>query len=80
MPGKQVYVIALPRCDQHPEREAHYDFATKIGPWMYGCDACFMAWGKGLGLGLGQRLVVRTERKDRRSESPRPAPHADPAA
>jgi hypothetical protein len=65
MPPKQTYVSELPACNAHPEREAHYDFATKMGPWMYGCDACFVTYGKGLGVGLGQRLVVKTERRDR---------------
>ena len=65
MPGKQTLVPILPKCDFHPDRDAHYDFATRGGPWMNGCDACFITYGKGLGVGLGQRLVVKTERKDR---------------
>lgn len=64
-PGQEVAVAKLPPCDRHPDREAHYDFATILGPWMNGCDECFhdlsvgRITGRRLGVGLGQRLVVR---------------------
>lgn len=59
MPPKEVTVAKLPPCDRHPDRRAKYDFATTIGPWMYGCEACFRELGRGLGTGLGQKLVVK---------------------
>jgi hypothetical protein len=57
--GTEVEVDELPKCWWHPERDAHYDFATRAGPWTYGCETCLRVYGKGLGLGLGQRLVLR---------------------
>jgi hypothetical protein len=37
---------------------AEYDGKTSHGPWAYMCPECFDAYGMGLGVGLGQRLVV----------------------
>ena len=42
------------------ERDAAYDGKTKRGPWAYMCEECFADQGIGLGLGLGQRLEVRS--------------------
>lgn len=54
----------LPRCQiplAHPEGspEAVYDGRTRGGPWAYMCEACFGEYGRGLGLGKGQRLALR---------------------
>jgi hypothetical protein len=61
-----VYVTELPPCTIHQlTREtvvpARYDGATRQGPWAYMCDGCFMTYGVGLGLGRGQRLILRRE-------------------
>lgn len=37
---------------------AGYDGATTFGPWAYMCVDCFVRYGRGLGLGRGQRLVL----------------------
>jgi len=54
----QVTVPVLPKCDIHADRTAAYDAKTTSGPWGYLCSDCFAEHGIGLGLGLGQRLVV----------------------
>jgi hypothetical protein len=62
--GKEVVVGKFPPCDLHPNAEAHYDFSARSmgGRWMYGCDHCFKHLGGRLGLGLGQRLVLRKDK------------------
>ena len=59
MPAKQVLVDKLPKCSIHTDRDAHFDFASTMGPWMYGCELCFAKYGRGLGVGKGQQLVLR---------------------
>jgi hypothetical protein len=55
-----VEVKHLPTCDFDPVHgKAHYDGKTHMGPWANMCEDCFKAYGSGLGLGKGQRLVVR---------------------
>ena len=57
---ESVLVDALPECniclDGTP---AEYDAKTTMGPWAYLCQPHFDQIGMGLGLGIGQRLVVR---------------------
>jgi hypothetical protein len=53
-------VAALPKCD-FCANKAGYDGATKMGPWAYMCEMCFSIEGRGLGTGIGQRLVVEGE-------------------
>lgn len=55
----KAYVPSLPACDLHHDRRALYDFRTLTGTWMYGCPACFAMYGRGLGTGKGQFLIVR---------------------
>lgn len=60
----EVEVAVLPMCDLHKalhgtEVEAVYDGKTKSGPWANMCEPCFKIHGVGLGLGVGQHLVVR---------------------
>ncbi len=59
--GKEVVVGKLPPCDIHPQFSAEYDFSNRRfgGRWMYGCATCFRLFGGKLGVGLGQRLVLR---------------------
>ncbi len=59
----EVEVERLPACDicsqQGQHAKAHYDGKTLMGPWGYMCKPHFEALGVGLGLGRGQRLIVR---------------------
>lgn len=59
MAAKEVTVAKLPSCNIHEGRLAGYDFRTRQGMWMYGCEECYRAYGRGLGVGLGQRLVLK---------------------
>jgi hypothetical protein len=52
-----VKVEQLPNCD-FCGKTAEYDGATKYGPWANMCVTCFPVEGRGLGLGLGQKLEV----------------------
>jgi len=57
---ESVEVSKLPRCDfneGHPP--AAVDGKTNMGPWAYMCEGCFQSHGVGLGLGKGQRLIVK---------------------
>jgi hypothetical protein len=64
-PGTFAHVAELPDCDVHLyERgvsgvQAGYDGKTQAGPWAYMCGDCFVSHGTGLGVGRGQRLLVR---------------------
>jgi len=59
--GTEVVMDQLPTCDIPGCRmTASYDGATKAGPWAYMCDDHFALMGRGLGLGVGQRLILRT--------------------
>lgn len=58
--NSEVIVHKLPPCDiPKCENTALYDGATTFGPWAYMCQAHFDALGVGLGLGRGQKLVVK---------------------
>ncbi len=56
--SKVVRVTKLPKCD-FCEEDAHYDGKTTYGPWASMCLTHFDRWGVGLGLGLGQKMVVK---------------------
>ncbi len=61
--GTTTYVVERPNCEIHRhsrsvEIPAGYDAALRQGGWAYVCDGCFTAYGIGLGLGRGQRLIV----------------------
>ena len=55
-------VLKLPPCDfckrWERDRQAQYDGKTTLGPWGYMCQEHFDEYGTGLGLGVGQRLIV----------------------
>lgn len=62
-----VAVSTLPTCDiclhvrgmkKKEARRALFDGRTVTGSWANMCLIDFKEWGVGLGLGLGQRLVV----------------------
>ena len=63
----EVKVNKLPRCDFYSEGfcrnfgEAHYDGKTIHGPWANMCEQHFSAYGVGLGLGRGQKLILKEE-------------------
>ncbi len=61
----EVVVDKYPPCDfcnQHEPsiiyQAAHYDGNTDFG-WAYMCDEHFKIYGKGLGLGKGQKLLLK---------------------
>ena len=68
MSGYIVVVPELPPCDFCKEQglekpyPARYDGKTTFGPWAYMCNAHYSVYGMGLGLGVGQRLVLESEK------------------
>lgn len=54
----EVKVNVLPKCNFCNDT-ACYDGKTKHGPWAYMCEGDFAVHGVGLGLGLGQKLVLK---------------------
>jgi hypothetical protein len=58
-PGEVVAVKSLPKCN-FCEAAAEYDFATRMGPWAYGCKKHYLANRLHvlLGVGMAQRLIV----------------------
>lgn len=64
--GTVARVDELPPCDFCKElgryTEARYDGSTTKGPWAYMCGAHYSIYGMGLGLGVGQRLKLRSEK------------------
>lgn len=65
--SKEVKVAELPMCDvcraEGLRTVAAYDAALKFGSWGYVCEAHFKRYGRGLGTGLGQRLVKQEKPK-----------------
>jgi len=64
MTHTEIKVNYLPKCDvcqlhYNENADAHYDGRTQSGEWAYMCEDCFKVHGVGLGLGKGQRLIVR---------------------
>lgn len=55
-----VEVGILPKCD-FCESKARFDGKTVFGPWANMCELHFKANGVGLGLGRGQKLVLKKE-------------------
>ena len=57
----ETLVDSFPPCDLNPAHgPAAYDARVQgLSSWAYQCEECFAALGAGLGLGLGQRLVLR---------------------
>lgn len=64
----EVTVDRLPPCDfckqdpLVPYQAAKYDGRTKMGPWAMMCEEHFKVFGVGLGLGKGQKLLIRERR------------------
>ena len=57
-PHTEVVVSRLPKCDFCPTT-AQYDAKTRMGPWANMCPTHFRMYGYGLGLGRGQKLILR---------------------
>lgn len=62
MADTEVKVGKLPYCNYCQQRGAKvlakYDGATRSGPWAFMCQDHFDVHGRGLGMGIGQRLVL----------------------
>ena len=41
--------------------KAAYDAQTEMGSWAFMCEEHYKRYGVGLGLGVGQRLIVKGE-------------------
>jgi len=54
-------VTEFPTCDICGQKDAVVDGKTTFGSWAYMCDDCFKAYGRGLGIGKGQILVLERE-------------------
>jgi len=72
MPATYTIVTALPPCDFHtisgsicqgaPDHVARFDGATnRGGPWATMCEDAFRLYGVGVGVGLGQVLILKHE-------------------
>lgn len=63
MANTTAVVAKLPKCDfctnGGVDTPAHFDGKTLFGPWAYMCSLHFAAYGVGLGLGVGQKLIVK---------------------
>lgn len=60
----EAHVTELPMCDfclleGEARTDARYDGRTKQGPWGYMCEKHFTECGVGLGLGRGQKLILK---------------------
>ena len=60
-PHTEVVVSKLPKCD-FCSKQAQYDFKTRMGPWANGCLMHFKMYGYRLGLGKGQKLILRRQK------------------
>ena len=61
MPNTWVVVPEIRNCDmchQDPPVPAYADGKTAFGPWANMCKSCFEVHGVGLGLGMGQELLL----------------------
>ncbi len=38
--------------------DASYDGKTIYGSWAWMCEGCFKVYGTGLGLGIGQKIII----------------------
>ena len=70
---KVVKVSSLPNCDfckieNEIKKEAQYDGATKFGKWAYMCSSHFKQYGKGLGTGKGQKLILESKEDSNEKE------------
>lgn len=61
----KTIVSELPYCDFCKKHlltnYAKYDAKTTLGPWANMCESHFAMYGKGLGLGIGQKLILQED-------------------
>lgn len=61
-PHTEVVIRELPNCDfcknMGNKTKAAYDGKTIFGAWANMCEEHYKQYGVGLGLGIGQRLVI----------------------
>lgn len=57
----EVVVTEKKYCD-FCKRDASYDGKTIYRAWGYMCKTCFEKYGVGLGLGKGQKLVLKKDK------------------
>ena len=65
LPHTEAEVLELPNCEfcADGKTPATYDGKTTFaGKWAYMCEVHFQQFGVGLGLGKGQRLVVKAQK------------------
>ncbi len=59
----EVEVSHYPECDlcktQNIILPAHYDVKTSYGVWANVCEHHYKVYGRGLGLGKGQRFILK---------------------
>lgn len=64
--GIEVLVASPRYCDhcqaKGHQRVANYDAKTAHGYWAYLCEVHFIETGGQLGLGKGQRLIIKSSR------------------
>ena len=66
MSDTETIVDEIPKCDFARLHSASLDTAATVdgktlaGPWAFMCERHFQVYGVGLGLGKGQRLVLRS--------------------
>lgn len=65
----KTYVSTLPKCNFHPEVDAHYDAMIPGMSWAYLCNECFHRFGCTLGTGKGQKLLLEEKKPIRRPPS-----------
>lgn len=76
---RAVYVTRIPDCDfcakEGKKVPAVYDAATTFGAWANMCENHFMVHARyGLGLGKGQRLILRKNKGDTGANPKLPGP------
>jgi hypothetical protein len=68
MSSTTAVVMEFPPCDFCKEdlltKPARFDGKTIQGPWAFMCGAHFVLYGTGLGLGIGQRLILKGEEQE----------------
>jgi len=58
-PHTQAEMDFIPTCDICKKSPAYVDGKTIHGPWAYMCKDDYHLYGRGLGLGRGQKLILR---------------------
>ena len=70
----EIVVSTLPQCD-FCDNLARYDGETDMGLWGYMCEEHYKQHGQGLGLGVGQKLLLLSEFLQQKPVEPPPLPY-----